>query len=157
MIGCSDKARDRERFAEGLRPQFNHAYIYAEGDGNTTLVGDMDCDRFFAWPQVGSLNNRGFRNLKCQLAGETKVFDLSQPLPKSWGPPTEKPPEVEHDFGCPVAARRLLKKMSGCDLETEGITEDFLCGPSSKIDSQVVRMLSNSDDCGQLKQYLNLK
>jgi hypothetical protein len=157
LVGCSDKASDRASFAKDLRPQFDQAYIYAEGDENTTLVAEMDCDRLFAWPQVGSLNNRGFRNVKCQLAGEPKVFDLTQPLPKALGQPAATVSNVEHDYGCPVAARRLLKKMTDCGLETEGTTEDFFCAESSKIDSKVVRMLSNSDDCHQLEQYLNLK
>lgn len=157
LTGCSDESRGRSQWAIDLRNEFQQAYIYAEGDENRTLVVEMDCERMFSWPQVGSLNNRGFRELKCRELGTTKTYDLNKPLPIRAPSKEEKEPTVEHDYGCPVAAARLIKKMKGCDLSTDGITEDVLCGKSSPIDSKVVRMVSNSSSCDELMRSLGIK
>lgn len=155
--GCSDKSSERADWAISLRERFEQAYIYADGPENSTLVAEMDCERLFSWPELGGLNNRGFRELRCKEGGTTKVYDLAKPLPHR-APAKEAPkPDVEHDYGCPVAAARLIKKMKQCDLETAGITEDLLCGKSSPIDSKVVRMVSNSSGCDELMRYLNIK
>jgi hypothetical protein len=158
-VAC-DAAKDRNDWAMGLRSDFDNANIYASGDDNTTLVAELDCNRMFSWPQVGGLNNRGFRSLQCRTWGEMKTYDLSKGLPKGTagpGPQDSKPDTVEHGMGCPVAAARLIKKMRKCGLETAGITEEALCSKSSKIDSRAVRMISNSDDCAQLKAYLSIQ
>ncbi len=157
LAGCSGKANDRGDWAIEIRSQFDRAYIYADGDEKTTLVAEVDCERLLSWNQIGSLNERGFRELKCQERGVTKTYDLKKGLPRRDPPKEVAKPAVEHDYGCPVAAARLIKKMKKCDLETQGVTEELLCGKSSPIDSNVVRMVSNSDGCDELMRYLNIK
>lgn len=157
--GCSDDSSKRNDWAISLRDEFDHAYIYATGDGNTTLVMEMNCDRVFSWPQVGGLNNHGFEAVTCSLNGQTKTFDLRKGLPK----PAKQPmvqssePPVAHDYGCPAAANRLLKKMGGCRLSTEGITVEALCSKSEKIDSRAVRMVADSKDCEEIKAFLHIE
>ncbi|HET9620749.1 MAG TPA: hypothetical protein VFP84_05265 [Kofleriaceae bacterium] len=81
MAGCHSAAGDRGEFAVKLREEFGQAEIYAEGDDNTTLVADVECDRLFAWQGIGGLNNRGFRTLKCKTWGSLQAYDLGRPLP----------------------------------------------------------------------------
>lgn len=157
LAGCGSKSDERADWAIEIRSQFDQANLYADGDEKTTLVAELDCERLLTWNQIGSLNNRGFRELKCQEWGTTKTYDLKKGLPQRNPPKVVARPAVEHDYGCPVAAARLIKKMKKCDLETQGITEDLLCGRSSPIDSNVVRMVSNSDGCDELMRSLNIK
>jgi hypothetical protein len=61
---------------------------------------------------------------------------------------------VVRDTGCPIAAKRLIKRMWACGLNAEGFTEEDLC---ASIDSATIRYVSNIETCNEILTRLRLK